>query len=184
MVLNRGSVSFVGDVADALDHYHELAHADTAAANAKAADLTQQQGNEMLFTGGAVVEVSVDASGDAVVVDLRATFEREVRDPVIGLMASQIGGGPVYMLHTLPGEYRGVHGPDRPLRAQIRLDQALLSGRYAVQASVTDEGGKVMLGRGRAAFAIDRAFGPAGIVDLGGEIAVDGRALPLSGHRT
>jgi hypothetical protein len=171
-------------VADALDHYHELAHAEAAAANSKAADLTQQQGNELLFAGGANVEVSVDASGDALVVDLEATFEREVRDPVIGLMTSQIGGGPVYMLHTLPGEYRGEHGPSRPLRAQLRLEQALLSGRYAVQASVTDERGKVVLGRGRTAFAIDRAWGVAGIVDLGGEITVDGAPVPLMGSRT
>jgi ABC-type polysaccharide/polyol phosphate transport system ATPase subunit len=184
MVLHRGQVSFMGDVADALDHYHELAHADAAEANAKAADLSKQQGNEMLFAGGANVEVSVDTSGDALVVDLEATFEREVRDPVIGMMTSQIGGGPVYMLHTLPGEYRGVHGPSRPLRAQLRLDQALLSGRYAFQASVTDEGGKVVLGRGRAAFAIDRSWGVGGLVDLGGEITVDGMALPLQGRQS
>jgi ABC-type polysaccharide/polyol phosphate transport system ATPase subunit len=181
VVLRKGRISFVGPVEQALDHFHEISHADAAAANAKAPDLTQQEGNEMLFAGGADVALSVAVDADEVVVDVEATFDVEVRDPILGLMASQLGGGPVYMLHTLPGEYAGEHGPGRPLRARLRLQNALLAGRYALMVQLSNEGGKAAVGRARATFTVERPWGATGVVDLGAAITVEGAPVPLAG---
>jgi ABC-2 type transport system ATP-binding protein len=158
VVLHRGRLEFDGDVDGALGAYHDVLHLDRAA-RAAAADLTGQQGDELRFVGGADVAVEVlDHKGRAVAA---------ARDPVLGLAVRSDTAGPVYMVHTLPGEYRGEHGPGRPFTARATMDTPLLPGRYSVLVNVCDSDGEVILGSGRPArFAIASSDSTEGVVDL------------------
>jgi ABC-type polysaccharide/polyol phosphate transport system ATPase subunit len=176
VVLHSGRKAFDGDVDGALGAYHDVLHLDRSA-RAAAADLTGQQGDELRFVGGAAVEVEVldrrgrpvgaARSGQPLLLRVTADFEHEVEDPVLGIAVRSDTAGPVYMVHTLPGEYQGSHGPGHPFTARATMDTPLLPGRYSVLVNVCDRDGEVILGSGRPArFAIASTDATDGVVDL------------------
>jgi lipopolysaccharide transport system ATP-binding protein len=176
IVLSSGRTVFDGDVDRALGAYHDVLHLDRAARE-EAADLTGQQGDDPRFAGGASIEVEVldhrgrpvgaARSGQPLLLRIRAEFDHEVRDPVLGLAVRADSVGHVYMVHTLPGEYVGGHGPGRPFTARATIGTPLLPGRYAVLCNLSDADGELILGSSRPArFAIASSDGTDGIVDL------------------
>jgi len=154
VVLSHGRKRFDGDVDGALGAYHEAMRDDREARGRPA--LTEQEGTELLHAGGAEVTVLVRdtggrptaqvRAGDELVVELEAHLDHEVTDPIIGFAVGHPIYGNVYMAHTLPGEIAGTFGPDKPVRATIRVEAPQLEGSYHVVASLADADGSVTLG--------------------------------------
>jgi ABC-type polysaccharide/polyol phosphate transport system ATPase subunit len=192
LVLSHGRNVFDGDIDGAIGAYHQVMY-DEAAARGGATDLAAQEGSDLRFSGGVRVVVAVlDAdgsptghvpSGGRTRVRVRATFEREVRDPLLGLKVGKGRIGGVYMMHTLPGSYRGVHGPDRPLDAVIELETPLLAGSYEVSCNIFDEDGELILGASLPApfFVVSRRR-TSGIADLQASVVINGQPVALPDH--
>lgn len=154
IVLHNGNLVFEGTPEDAIGTYHQILHDDHSALGAPTG-----QGTEGVVPADAgSVRVSfaiVDESGRTThrlepgepwIIRLRAEFDREVVDPSIAMSISQLGRGLVYANYTGPGDYRGDHGPDRPLEGDIRLANPLLAGTYIVQVQVRGSDTTTILG--------------------------------------
>ncbi len=150
-----------------------------------------QEGNQTTFTGGVEVMVDlVDAdgrrqrsfnTGETMTLRISATFEAEVRAPLLGVMVAPLGlGTPAYMTHTVPNAYRRRHDPDHPLEAEVTLAVKLLAGGYTVTVGVYDGTGSMMLGTTPAeSFYVSSAHVHAGgLVDLEATVVIDGKELP------
>jgi ABC-2 type transport system ATP-binding protein len=190
VVLDRGNVEFDGPTEDAIGVYQEVMQRDYDRVDHDDARLT---GESQHFAGG--VDVAVDLcdaagltsrqieTGEPLTIRVRASFEREVAAPNLGLMVGLPGRGGLYAVHTAPGEYDGEHGPDRPLEAEIALDNRLLSGTYTVTVGVFDTTGSMVLGRSRAeTFYVTSLGRGTGVVDLRPRITMGGRDVDLAEH--
>jgi len=186
VVLSHGQKRFDGDVDGALGAYHEAMRDERPRSDGPA--LTEQEGSELLFAGGAEVSVLVrDAAGQAtgqvrageeLLMEVEAHLDHEVTDPIVGFAVGTPAYGNVYMGHTLPGEITGTFGPEKPVRATIRLRGPLLEGSYHATASLADPDGAATLGTSRHAdFYVTASARAIGVVDLAASVEIDGRPV-------
>ena len=186
VVLSYGEKRFDGDVDGALGAYHDAMRDERDRSDGPA--LTEQEGSELLFAGGAEVTVIVrDADGEAtgqvrageeLFVEVEAHLDHEVTDPIIGFAVGTPAYGNVYMAHTLPGEITGTFGPEKPVQATIRLQGPLLEGSYHATASLADADGAATLGTSRHAdFYVSASARALGVVDLAASVEIDGRSI-------
>lgn len=193
VVLSHGEKRFDGDVSGALGAYHEAMRTERESRD-EAASLLDQQGSELIHAGGADVDLrllgadglptSRVEAGEEILVEIEARFEEPVTDPLIGFAVGTPTYGNVYMGHTMPGELDEVYGPDRPLRAVVRLQSPLLEGSCYASASVTDPDGSAELGVSpNVSFYVTTSARAMGVVDLGASIEVDGRPVAQLARR-
>jgi ABC-2 type transport system ATP-binding protein len=186
VVLSYGQKRFDGDIDGALGAYHDAMRDERSRSDGAA--LTEQEGSELLFAGGAEVTVIVrDAAGqptgqvhagDELFVEVEANLDHEVTDPIVGFAVGTPAYGNVYMGHTLPGELTGTFGPEKPARVTVRLHGPLLEGSYHVTASLADADGASTLGTSRPAdFYVTASARALGVVDLAASVEVDGRPI-------
>jgi hypothetical protein len=117
-------------------------------------------------------------AGDELLVELEAHLDHDVTDPIVGFAVGHPVYGNVYMAHTLPGEIAGTFGPDKPVRAAIRVEAPQLEGSYHVLASLADADGSATLGQSRHAdFYVTTTARATGVVDLGAVVEIDGRGV-------
>jgi ABC-2 type transport system ATP-binding protein len=157
VLLSHGGIVYDGATEQAIGRMHALMQQEST-------DRTKrllQEGDGRGFAGGVDVDVDlVDehgtrqrtfVSGGEIVVRVRATFDRDVQSPRLGLLVAPVGlGAPAYTTATSEGAYTGSHGPDLPLEAEVRLDNRLLAGGYVVTAAVHEADGSHTLGSSTA----------------------------------
>jgi ABC-2 type transport system ATP-binding protein len=187
ILLSRGRKMFDGPTEDALAAYHRIMEEETSdRIGAGGNPMSLQQGDEIVYTGGARVRTDLLTEAgractsfrtdDQMRVRITAEFEDEVTDPVVGIMVAPAGGQfPAYATHSFPGALQASYGPNRPFVADIELTLPLLSGAYTVRASVTNEGASATLGESRPeTFYVSSTGRPGvGLVDLQARILVD-----------
>jgi ABC-type polysaccharide/polyol phosphate transport system ATPase subunit len=180
IVLKKGEVAFDGDVETAIGIYHEhLAEAPGG-------------GGDELSTGSASVSVELaqgehNIAGHApIAAEVDVAFHGEVHDPGLRVI---IGTGQVptiYEMTTKPNGGLGTYGPDRPLRAAVRLDNRLLSGTYSLTVHVLDQSGEETIGASQPLpFFVSSSSRGLGVVDLSARLDVDDRRVfPPRSYRT
>ena len=174
VLLDKGRIAYDGPVAGALSAYHaslESAHADEgrpAAAQVHAVLLDSDDVEQRHFETGAQLRVRV-----------RVTFDSEVVDPLLGVMVAPLGMGASYSLNTSPGSYGGVHGPDRPLEAEVTLTNRMLDGSYSLWVGVRSASGGQELGLTEPlVYYVSSGLTQArGVTDLEGRIRVGGKDI-------
>jgi ABC-type polysaccharide/polyol phosphate transport system ATPase subunit len=193
VVLSHGRLVFDGGVNDAVEAYHAAMQAERHERESATARLSNDGANANWYAGGATVTAELldeagrpaieVTSGAPLTVRISATFEAEVSDPIIGLAVGTGAVGGVYMVHTNPGEYRGDHGPSRPLEATMSLATPLVPGSYSVRCNVFDRDGAGMLGAAAPVpFEVGGTNRASGIVDL--SAALEGGDVPVVGVST
>ena len=186
VLLSHGRLVYDGPTEQAIGRMHEVMQAESR----ERSSLALQEGEGATFVGGAEVTVDlvdVDGvrqrsfnTGDAIVLRVAASFDEEVKDPLLGIMVAPLGlGSPAYMTFTVPGAYTGAHGPGRPLEAEVRLDNRLLAGGYTVTAALHDETGEVMVGTTQPESFYVSSFDvhASGLVDLSAVITMGGKVI-------
>lgn len=183
VVLQRGRVAYDGPVDGALSAYHRALDLGGAAGEPAADEDAVEVEVELLDAAGALTSHAL--AGEPVRARVTARFAREVQDPVVGVMVSPLGLGAAYAVHAPAGGYRGVHGPGRPLHADVTLDNRLLDGSYALHVGVHDATGGRELGRSApTVFYVSSPASTAfGIVDLQARLVVEGQELVDPGRR-
>ena len=189
VLLSHGKLVYDGPTEQAIGRMHEVMQQETRDRGGRD-DLMLQEGNAPTYLGGAEVVLDlVDttgvrqrtfATGDQLVIRMDVMFEREVTDPILGLMVAPVGlGSPAYTTFTDKGAYRGTHGPGRPLNAEITLNVRLLAGGYTVTVAAYESDGDVMLGSTTPESFYVSSVGvlAGGFVNLEAEIAIDGRPV-------
>lgn len=189
ILLNHGTMRFDGPVEDCLGAYHEVIQNETPDWDNRAL-LMKEEGKTPRFVGGATMKlefVGADGlatrsftSGAPIRVRVNAEFSREIPDPLFGIMVAPIGLGGIYHMHTQPGDYSGVHDPDRPLVVEMTLDNPLLGGGYTITAGLYDRAGTMMIGSTRPeSFHVSALGRSQGIVDLAPKLVIGG--TPVDG---
>lgn len=155
IVLDRGGMVFDGPVEEALGAYHEVMQVEAEGRDARTAALLNE-GRDLQMVGGASVRarlVGEDGSprqqfgaGEPITVRVTAEFEEEHTDPMLGVLVGAAGRGGIFHTNMRPGQYSGTHGPERPLEAEVTLDNSLLDGSYTVRVGVVQGEGRAMLG--------------------------------------
>lgn len=186
VLLSRGELVYDGPTEQAIGRMHEVMQAESR----DRSSLVLQEGQGATFVGGAEMVLDlVDAAGvrqrtfstgDDIVLRVTASFDADVRDPLLGVMIAPIGlGSPAYTTFTVPGAYSGQHGPGRPLEAEVRLDNRLLAGGYTATVALHDSDGQVMVGTTPAEQFYVSSFDvhASGLVDLQASISIAGRAV-------
>lgn len=193
IVLERGRMMHDGSTEEALDVYHGLLqqrreeHQDTAA-------VTWQQRIDAKRAGGGRVDVTVTLLDDdgqetsqvrgrePCTIRIDATFEEEIAGPVVGISIERAGIGLLYMAASDPKAYDGVHGPDRPLSATIRIPHlSLMGGTHLLRGVIRRPAGDVEMATSppRLFHVSSLALG-AGTVDLDPSIEVEGTRVPVA----
>lgn len=194
VVLSKGQKRFDGDVDEALGAYHAIMREEQAAREGPVSML-EQQGNEVLYQGGADVSADVIGptgeainaveAGSPITLRVSARFDVECTDPLLGFAVAAGPYGNVYMAHTVPGDHHGTYGPGRPLEAEIRLRTPLLAGSYHATVQVTDKDGSVALGVSPPApFYVTSGARATGAVDLGAEVSIGNDVVALGADQT
>lgn len=193
IVLERGRMVHDGSTEKALDVYHDLLqqrrdeHRDTAA-------VTWQQRIDAKRAGAGRVDVRVtllDDDGNETSqvhgrkpcrIRIDATFEEEIEGPVVGVSVERAGIGLLYVAATDPTAYGGVHGPDRPLSAVVRIPSLMLmGGTHVLRGVVKHPRGDVeMASSPPRLFHVTSTAHGAGTVDLDPTIEVDGTPIPIA----
>ncbi|HEY0560276.1 MAG: ABC-type polysaccharide/polyol phosphate transport system, ATPase component [Mycobacterium sp.] len=189
VLLSKGRMVYDGPTEQAIGRMHEVMQQETRE-RTRADLLLQEGGDAQTYVGGAeVLQDLVDAAGtrqrtfatgEELTVRIRATFEEEVRDPILGIMVAPVGlGAPAYTTHTFPGAYAGVHGPGRPLDAEVTLQVRLLGGGYTITSAVYDRDGEVMVGTTPAESFYVTSVGVhgAGLVDMAAKVEMGGKVV-------
>lgn len=180
VLLDKGRIAYDGPVAGALSAYHasleagEVAEGAAAGAQVQAALLDADGVEQRHFETGGELRVRV-----------RVTFDGEVVDPLLGVMVAPLGMGASYSLNTTPGSYSGVHGPGRPLDAEVTLTNRMLDGSYSLWIGVHTGSGAQELGRtGPLVFYVSSDRTQArGVTDLEGRITVGGQQIAEPGRQ-
>ena len=190
IVLDRGQMVFDGPVEEALGTYHEVMQVEAEGKDVKTAALLNE-GRNLQMVGGAHVRadlVGADGSrkqqfeaGEPIGLRVTAEFEEEHTDPMLGVLVAASGRGGIFHTNMRPGQYHGTHGPDRPLQAEIALDNTLLDGSYTVRVGVVHGEGRAMLGTtpDLPFYVHDRGVS-GGIVDLRPRIRIGDTDVELS----
>ncbi|HVT66049.1 MAG TPA: ABC transporter ATP-binding protein [Mycobacteriales bacterium] len=186
IVLNKGGLVFDGDASEAMGVYHTILSeirdvSDTAKLDAG----VDPDG----LLGRADVDLDILdhtgapnrhlQTGERFTVSVKAEFSHEVEDPCLGVgIVPTEGHDIVASAFTKPGEYRGVHGPGKPLVATVELDNHLATRSYRVHAEVFDSQRKWLLGASnRETFFVKSNSKYFGTVDLGGTVTVNGATM-------
>jgi ABC-2 type transport system ATP-binding protein len=183
MVLSRGSLVFDGDSVEAVGEYHKILSAIRDVSD----DAAPSDGGQVAL-GRADVDLDLRdqadestrslASGEPFSVVVTIEFTKEVKDPCIGLAIRPADGNDLAMsVFTLPGDYRGSHGPGRPLVATIQLENRLLTRSYTVHAEIFDFD-RTLLGRSTfESFYVKSTSKAFGTTDLGARISINGSLM-------
>jgi len=125
------------------------------------------------------------ATGGTVHLQVHADLDADLANPVLGVMVAPLGLGAAYAVHTTPGAYAGVHGPGRPLLAEVELSNRMLDGSYSVTVGVHDADGNRQLGASEPVvfYVSSEDSGAYGIVDLAARIRIDGRTVNDPGRQ-
>ncbi len=183
MVLSRGSLVFDGDSVEAVGEYHKILSAirdvedDPAPSDDGQVALGRADvGIDLRDSDGESTRSLVSGQPFSVVVTIE--FSEVTRDPCIGLAIRPADGHDLAMsVFTLPGDYRGEHGPGRPLVATIEMDNRLLTRSYTVHAEVFDVD-RTLLGRSTfESFYVKSTSKAFGTTDLGARITINGSVM-------
>jgi hypothetical protein len=187
-VLSRGRLIFDGRTEDALAVYQRVMQEESTGAPDSEQQL--QQAIDGAYAGGARLAVELRdedgrpaqsfATGGRMQVALRANFDRDIQDPLIGLLVRpERGDLPAYWTHSFPGANGENYGPDRPMNAEIDLAMRLLGGGYTVTVALRDGDGDLVLGETAPLpfYVTSHHREAGGLVDLEAAIRVDGRSL-------
>jgi len=191
ILLSHGQVVFDGATEQAIGRMHEIMQSESRDRRAQ----LLQEGTERAQAG--IAEVRVDlvdeagarqrtfVSGGEIVVQVIANFDEEVQDPILGLMVAPLGlGSPAYTTVTSRGAYSGTHGPGRSLEAEIRLDNRLLAGGYAVTVALHAPDGSHTLGvsQSESFYVTSVDVHGGGLVDLDADISIGGKQVEAPTH--
>jgi ABC-type polysaccharide/polyol phosphate transport system ATPase subunit len=172
IVLKKGEVTFDGDVETAIDIYHQ--------------HLAEAPGGGGDDLGGGSANVTVELAGgehniaghEPIVAEVEVAFSGEVRDPGLRVIVGTGQVPTIYEMTTRPNDGLGVYGPDRPLRATVRLENRLLSGSYALTVHAVDASGEETIGASRPLpFFVSSASRGMGLADLRAQLSVGGEAV-------
>ena len=184
IVLDRGRQVFDGPTEDALGTYHEVMQVEAEGKDVRTAALLNE-GRDLQLVGGVDVRARLCGTdgqprqqfeaGEPITLEVTAEFEDEHTDPMLGILVGASGRGGIFHTNMRPGQYRGTHGPGRPLHAEVVLDNALLDGSYTVRVGVVHGEGRAMLGTtpDLPFYVHDRGVS-GGIVDLRPRITMEG----------
>jgi hypothetical protein len=185
VLLSHGRLVYDGPTEQTIGRMHEVMQQES-----RDRSLQVQQEEVQGFAGTAEVFLDVVdengvrqrtfATGGEIVLRVQVLFSEEVDAPRLGVLLAPIGlGTPVYTSATGHGEYKERHGPDRPLEAEIRLDNRLLAGGYTVTVAVHDDTASHVLGTTMAEsfYVTSAAVNAGGIADLNARFVVGGATL-------
>jgi ABC-2 type transport system ATP-binding protein len=183
MVLSRGELVFDGDSVEAVGEYHKILSAirdvneDTAPSDGGQVALGRTLVDIDLRDRHGVSTRSL-ASSQPFSVVVTIEFTQEVTDPCIGLAIRPADGHDLAMsVFTLPGDYRGSHGPGRPLVATIQMENRLLTRSYTVHAEIFDFD-RTLLGRSTfESFYVKAASKAFGTTDLDARMTINGSLM-------
>jgi ABC-type polysaccharide/polyol phosphate transport system ATPase subunit len=188
MVLSRGRVVFDGRTEDALAAYQRVMQDESTDAPDSAQQL--QEAIDGAYAGGARLSVELRdedgrpaqsfATGGRMQVALQADFDRDVQDPLIGLLVRpERGDVPAYWTHSFPGVNGETYGPQRAMMAEIDLAMRLLGGGYTVTVAVRDGDGDLVLAESSPLpfYVTSHHREAGGLVDLEADIRIEGRSL-------
>ena len=172
VLLQAGQVAYDGPVEGALSAYHRaLEHRQPGD------DTTARVRVELLGADG--VATRHFDTGGTVHLQVHVDLDADLACPVLGVMVAPLGLGAAYAVHTSPGAYDGVHGPGRPISAEVELTNRMLDGSYSVTVAVHDADGGRQLGSSEPLVfyvSSDRS-GAYGIVDLEARIRIGERTI-------
>jgi ABC-2 type transport system ATP-binding protein len=185
IVLSKGELVFDGGSAEGMGVYHDMlskirdARGTAPLSNDGGEDLAEATVSiEMLDEHGNPTRSLATDSRFTIVV--KAEFTHDVEDPCIGvgIMVANGSEGLITSAFTSPGEYRGSHGPGRPLIAKVEMDNRLLTRDYTMHAEVSDRDGRHRLGMSpRESFFVNAGVKYLGTVNLGSRILINGAEM-------
>ena len=183
IVLSKGELVFDGDSAEGMGVYHEMLSkirdiSDTASLREDddaeglveaevSVDLLDEQGKSTRSLG----------ADEHFTVVVKAEFTHDVEDPcvAVGILTAEGGEGVVTSAFTTPGEYRGHHGPGRPLIAKVEMENRLLTRSYTFHAEIFDRDRQHRLGLSpRESFYVNSGIKYFGTANLGSRMAING----------
>jgi ABC-type polysaccharide/polyol phosphate transport system ATPase subunit len=178
IVLKKGELAFDGGVEGAIDVYHRyLAEAPGG-------------GGDDGSAGSATITVSLDGgehnvSGTApITADVEVVFSREVHDPGLRVIVGSPQVPTIYEMTSRPNSGVGTYGPDRPLRARVRLENRLLGGTYNLTVHAVDASGEETIGASRPLpFFVSSASRGMGMAELRARVVVGDQAIELGPPR-
>ncbi len=175
VLLDKGRIVYDGPVSGALSAYH--AAMESGAGRPEGAAVETHVRAELTDRDG-VAGRHFD-TGDELILRVHATFEDEIESPLLGVMVAPLGMGATYSLNTTPGAYAGIHGPGRPLEAEVRLTNRMLDGSYSVQVGVHSPSGhqELAITEPMIFYVSSSASQARGVVDLEGHITVAGQEI-------
>jgi ABC-type polysaccharide/polyol phosphate transport system ATPase subunit len=177
VVLHRGEKRFDGAVDDAIGEYHALMELGAGDDVSEAAAVTLE-----LVDGLGQPQRRVLA-GEPLRLRVHADFAVETGPVTIHLVVGHAQVPGVYDV-TLPmaTESAGGYGPGRPLDATVRLENRLLGGTFTATLHLEPAAGGPPLGSTTPlSFFVASDARPFGLADLGGDLVVAGRPVPLDG---
>jgi ABC-2 type transport system ATP-binding protein len=186
IVLSGGSVAFDGPSADAVGAYYTIISEGRDLPDPLSA--TKVDPEQLAFGSAAISIDLLDEraesnrhleSGRPFSVTVTVEFVTEVEDPCLGVGIKPFGGHDVVAsVFTSPGEYRGKHGPGRPLVATVEMDNRMLTGSYTVHSEIFDSECKTTLGRSAfETFYVKSTSKYFGTTDMGSVITLNGTAM-------
>lgn len=188
ILLSHGRAVYDGPTEQAIGRMHEVMQQESRDRSAR----LQQEGEASTYVGAADMTVDlVDddgvrqrtfPTGRRIVLRVDATFEEEVTDPRLGVMVAPVGlGAPMYTTFTLPGAYRGTHGPGRPLEATVGLENPLLAGGYTVTVALHhgEENSTLGTTRPESFYVSSPDVHGGGLVNLKAAISMGGQDIEL-----
>jgi lipopolysaccharide transport system ATP-binding protein len=183
IVLSKGALVFDGDSAEGMGVYHEML--------SKIRDISDTASCRDSDDDDGLVEADVsvdllDAQGEPTrslgadeyfTVVVRAEFTHDVEDPcvAVGILTAEGGEGVVTSAFTTPGDYRGHHGPGRPLIAEVVMENRLLTRSYTFHAEVFDRDRQHRLGlSSRESFYVNSGIKYFGTTNLRARLSING----------
>jgi ABC-type polysaccharide/polyol phosphate transport system ATPase subunit len=188
IILDRGIVVYDGKTEDGLGLYHEILASGPLTPPRLPTDTTPSLAPA--GRGATVTTTVLDHRGRPtsqvaahrpLTVSVHVQFATEVTGPIVGIAVDRPGLGPLFATANRPGAYRGKHGPDEDLHAEVRFeDLPLLSGTYAVRTMIQTEGDIAPLGTASPVlFHITNDNPGAGAVDLRPSILIEGEDVEV-----
>jgi ABC-type polysaccharide/polyol phosphate transport system ATPase subunit len=186
IVLNRGGLVFDGESSEAMGVYHGILSEIRDLSDTARLD-EGKDGNDLLGRADVTLDVLDHkgernrnlATGERFTITVRAEFTHEVVDPCFGIgIVPAEGHDIVGSAFTTPGEYRGAHGPGRPLIATIDMENHLTTRSYRAHAEVFDSQRKWLLGAStRETFFVNGLSKYFGTTDMRAVVTVNSKKM-------
>ena len=177
VVLHGGAKRFDGPVDDAIGEYHALIEMAAGDDVSEAAAVTLE-----LIDGDGEPQRRVLA-GEPLRLRVHADFAVETGPVTLHVVVGHAQVPGVYDV-TLPMATGGAggYGPGRPLDATVRLENRLLGGTFTATLHLEPAaGGPPIVSPTAVSFFVASDARPFGLADLGGDLVVAGRPVPLGG---